>query len=84
MIDSRFTAVGRLEWFNDTSRVDGFDCNIYAATFGVNVTPFPDDAIGQFFKLRPEIRYDYATEAIFNGGEDHNLLTAAIEGVFTF
>lgn len=84
VIDSRFTAVGRLEWFNDTSRVDGFDCNIYAATFGVNVTPFPDDAIGQFFKLRPEIRYDYATEAIFNGGEDHNLLTAAIEGVFTF
>lgn len=78
------TLVGRLEWFNDTSRLDGFDCNIFAATFGVNITPFPDDALGQFLKIRPEIRYDYATEDLFDGGTDQNLLTAAIEAVFTF
>lgn len=83
-VNDYLTAVTRLEWFNDTSRVDGFDCNIYAATFGLNLTPFPNDAVGQFFKLRPEVRYDYATEPTFDGGEERNLLTAAIEGVFTF
>lgn len=77
------TGVVRLEWFNDTSRVEGFDCNIYAATLGVTVTPFPNDNLGQFLKIRPEVRYDYATEPTFDGGDDNNLVTFAIEGVFT-
>jgi hypothetical protein len=78
------TLVTRGEWFNDTQRSEGFDSNIYALTVGVNVTPFPGDSVGQFFRLRPELRYDYATEPLFDGGTEHDVLTFAIEGVFQF
>jgi hypothetical protein len=74
----------RLEWFSDTSRVDGFDTNIYSATLGVTITPFPNDAIGSNLKIRPEIRYDYADEEIYDGGDEHDSITAAISGYFTF
>jgi len=74
----------RLEWFNDTSRLDGFDANIYSATFGVTLTPFPNDTIGSNLKIRPEIRYDYASEAIYDGGDEHDVLSLGISGYFTF
>jgi len=74
----------RLEWFNDTSRLDGFDAHIYSATLGVTITPFPNDSLGSNLKIRPESRYDYASEAIYDGGEEHDVLSLAISGYFTF
>lgn len=74
----------RLEWFNDTSRADGFDNVIYSATLGATITPFPNDEIGQYLKIRPEVRYDYAEEDLYDAGKENDLMTFAISGYFTF
>lgn len=56
--------------------------NVYSATLGLTITPFPTDNIGSNLKIRPELRYDYADKAVFGG--DNNQLTFALEGYFTF
>jgi hypothetical protein len=56
--------------------------NVYSLALGVTITPFPTDNLGSNLKLRPEIRYDYAEDAVFGG--DNNQFTFAIEGYFTF
>lgn len=78
------TGGARLEYFNDTSRLDGLDSVIYSATLGVTLTPFPNDAFGSNLKLRPEIRYDYASEDIFDGGDADHQMTLGLEALFTF
>lgn len=74
----------RLEYFNDTSRVDGFDSILYAATLGATITPFPNDQVGSNLKIRPEIRYDYSKEDLFDGGDEKDLMTVALSAFFTF
>lgn len=56
--------------------------NIYSATVGLTITPFPTDNLGSNLKIRPEFRYDYADQAVFGG--DNNQVTFAIEAYFTF
>jgi hypothetical protein len=34
--------------------------------------------------IRPEVRYDYAQEGIFDGGTDHDQLTFGVDAIFTF
>ncbi len=74
----------RLEWFSDTTRVGGFDSTLYEATLGATITPLADSEVGKNWKIRPEIRWDYAQDDIFNGGADDNQLTAAVETYFAF
>ncbi|MBC7784950.1 MAG: porin [Burkholderiales bacterium] len=74
----------RLEWFEDTSRISGFDSTLYEATLGATITPMAGHAVGQFWKIRPEVRYDYASNDIFNAGTEDSQLTAAIETLFSF
>ncbi|MCS7032503.1 MAG: porin, partial [Phycisphaerae bacterium] len=83
-VNDYLKGVARLEYFNDTQRLDGFDAIIYSATLGVTLTPFPNDAVGKYWKLRPEIRYDHASEDIFDGGEKNRQLTLGLETYFTF
>ena len=78
------SVTGRLEWFDDTDGARGLGTNVYEATVGVTITPFYKDKIMSNLKLRPEVRWDYAQKALFDGGSEHNQFTAAIEGYFTF
>jgi Putative beta-barrel porin-2, OmpL-like. bbp2 len=57
---------------------------LYEATVGVTITPFPNDPYGQFFKIRPELRYDYSTENFFDGFSKHYQVTAAVDAIFNF
>jgi hypothetical protein len=75
---------GRAEWLNDTELAGGFDCNLYEATIGLDIRPFANDRIGRKLRIRPEFRADYAEHAIFDGGDDHLQMTAAIDALFTF
>ncbi len=86
-IDSHFTLNTRLEWYSDDAH--GFpsgapmSANYYAATAGVAIKPFPNDKIFSHLLFRPEIRYDYADRAVFDGGNNHQL-TFSVDALFTF
>ena len=55
---------------------------MYEGTLGVTITPMPSDKIGQNLKIRPEVRMDYAENAILDG--QNSQVTAAIEAYFTY
>lgn len=79
---------GRLEYLYDgqgfrfPTGTNGEGNNVYSAALGLTITPFPTDNLGSNLKIRPELRYDYADQAVFGG--DNNQLTFALEGYFTF
>jgi len=70
----------RAEWFNDkaNARVSNTGANYLAASIGVNYSPLT------WFKLRPEIRYDWADEDVFNGGVDNDQIAIAMDMIVTF
>jgi hypothetical protein len=80
-IDERFTVKGRVEWMHDHDGVRlPMRTDLYGVTLGLTIVPFPNDKWISNLKLRPEIRYDWSPEAVFNG-KDHQL-TASIDAVF--
>jgi hypothetical protein len=83
-LSSMFTLNVRGEWFNDKDGARGLGTNVYEATAGVSIKPFPDNALGSNLVIRPEIRYDYAQDAIFDGGTDHDQVTVGVDAIFTF
>ena len=83
-VNDRFTLNGRAEWFNDDDGSRGIGTSVYEVTLGVTVTPFPNDTIGSNFKVRPEIRWDFADDEIFDGGTDDSQFTLALDAYFTF
>lgn len=72
----------RGEWFNDDNDARGLGTTVYEATAGVTVTPFPSDDLGQNLKIRPEVRWDYAENAIFDG--QNSQFTVGIDAYFTY
>jgi len=38
----------------------------------------------EWFKVRPEIRYDWADENVFNGSVDHDQVAIAMDMILTF
>jgi len=77
----------RGEFFRDEDGVrlgTGFGTNVYEATAGVTVTPFASDEIMQNLKIRPEVRFDYSENKIFDAGTDRYQFTAGIDAYFTF
>ena len=76
-------AIGvRAEWFNDVDSARVGDniigANYFAASIGVNYSPLP------WFKVRPEIRYDWADENVFNGGVNNDQVAIAMDMIVTF
>ena len=75
----------RGEWYRDEQGLTtGVNQTLYEATAGVTITPFPNHPVGQYFKIRPEIRYDYSTADYFDGGTRHDQTTVAIDAIFNF
>ncbi len=83
-VSSYVSATGRLELFDDTDGYRGFDADVYEATLGVTITPLPNDSIGSNLKIRPEVRYDYASERVFDGGTGYGQATFGIDAYFTY
>ncbi len=84
-INDMFTINARGEAYDDN---DGFTLTgtpnvVYEATLGVAIHPLTDD-IGKNLLIRPEVRYDYAQNAFFDGGTDNGQFTAAVDVIFTF
>ncbi|HZZ45032.1 MAG TPA: outer membrane beta-barrel protein [Tepidisphaeraceae bacterium] len=72
----------RGEWFNDQDGARGLGTTVYEGTAGVTVTPFPSDATMSNLKLRPEIRYDYAEDPIFDN--QNSQLSLAMDVIFSY
>lgn len=91
-INSYLQFNGRLEWYRDedgATVTGGPSANLYSATAGVTITPFPNDHLLNGLKIRPELRYDYASKAIFGPnaageGTDFGQLTGALEAYIAF
>ena len=84
-INDMLAAGVRLEWFHDEGGfTTGVDQNLYEATVGLTITPFPQDEIGQNLKIRPEVRYDLSDEDFFDGLTQNDQFTAAVDVIFNF
>jgi hypothetical protein len=81
-VSDMFAINARGEWFNDKDNSRGLGTNVYEATVGVTIKPFANHEIGSNLVFRPEIRYDYAQEGIFDGQNDQ--ITVAADVIFTF
>ncbi|MDB5354745.1 MAG: hypothetical protein JWN24_1198 [Phycisphaerales bacterium] len=87
VLNPMFTLNGRAEWYDDnngfTLGLPGAD-NVYEATLGVAITPFPNSDIGKNLVIRPEVRVDYSDKRFYDGGTDHYQFTAALDAYFVF
>ena len=82
-VDDMWSIAARGEWFNDKDNVRGIGTNVYEATLGVQIKPFHNHELGSNLVIRPEVRYDYAQEGIFDGGQNYQV-TVATDVIFTF
>ncbi len=84
-LDDHISLAGRGEWYRDEEAfTTGVAQSLFEATVGVTITPFPSNPTASFFKIRPEVRYDYATRDYFDGLTKHDQLTAAVDAIFNF
>jgi hypothetical protein len=83
-MNDRVSVNGRVEWFDDNDAARGIGTTVYEGTIGLGITPFPNDKLWSNLRLRPELRWDYGNDPIFDGGTEHNQITAAIDAIFTF
>ena len=82
--DGIYTVVLRGEYFNDSSGGLGFASEVWSATAGVNIVPFPKDEYGKNFMIRPEIRWDYALDTIFDDNMRRTQFTASADLIYKF
>ena len=83
-INDYLSATWRAEWFRDDggSRT-GTSGNFYENTWGVTITPAPNDPVWKNLLLRPELRWDQSDQPAFGGGRDYQL-TLGFDIIFKF
>jgi hypothetical protein len=79
----RYVLQGRIEYFNDIDGARLVDTEIWSATVGLKITPCPNN-IGKNFTIRPEVRWDYSDDELFDGGTKNSQITIACDAIFRF
>jgi hypothetical protein len=76
----------RAEWFADPdgARFGVEDLHALELTLGVSVRPIPDDTYGKGLVIRPEVRVDWASEDVFDNGNDDLQFTFGIDAIYAF
>ncbi|HEY1922019.1 MAG TPA: outer membrane beta-barrel protein [Tepidisphaeraceae bacterium] len=77
----------RGEWYRDQGGfTTGVQANYYEATAGVQIHPLPNDNIFQWLQFRPELRFDYADQRVFNvsSSPEYGQLSAAVDMIMQF
>jgi hypothetical protein len=78
----------RAEYFNDedgarvSAGVKG--AQLAEGTVGLSIRPFANDSLWSNLVIRPEFRWDWSDENVFDDGNDNNQFTAAVDAYFTF
>lgn len=83
-VNDMFAVQARLEWFEDPDGARGLGTTAWEGTLGLNIKPFPNAKYVSGLMFRPEVRYDYANDAIFDGGSDHSQITVGGDVILTF
>ncbi len=83
-ISDMFSPSARVEWFNDVDGYRGLGTNVYEATLGVAIKPLPNDKIGSNLVIRPEVRFDYANDRVYDGGTGYSQATFGVDAIFSF
>ncbi|HMB95268.1 MAG TPA: outer membrane beta-barrel protein, partial [Tepidisphaeraceae bacterium] len=83
-VNDYLTVQARAEYFSDHDGVRGIGTQLYELTGGVSIKPFPKDEYGSGLMLRPEIRYDFANEKVFDGGANDDQCTFGIDALYSF
>jgi hypothetical protein len=83
------TGNARLEYFGDYqgARTGSFgtgedSVDLVGLTLGVAIKPLPDDKWGSGLTIRPEVRVDWASEDVFNDGDDDIQFTFGIDAIY--
>jgi hypothetical protein len=80
--NSYLSATGRGEYFNDHDGARGIGAEVYEATAGLEITPFPTNTYLSTLLFRPEFREDWSGEAAFNG--KYNQASVAADLIYKF
>jgi hypothetical protein len=84
-LTDQVSIAGRLEWYADQGGyTTGLSQNLYEATVGATITPFPHDNLGQNLKFRPELRWDYSDRRYFDDAGKHDQFTFAVDAIYNF
>lgn len=78
------TLVGRAEWFSDGDGEWLIGSEVYSLSGGLIYRPFPTDEIGKNLMIRPEIRWDYCNDEIFDSLSRRSQITLGADLVFAF
>jgi hypothetical protein len=74
----------RAEYFSDHDGLRGTGTEFHEITAGVTIHPFPRHEWFQGLAIRPEVRWDHATDDVFDGGDDDNQITIGGDIIFAF
>lgn len=70
----------RAEWFHDEDGLRTLpDLDLYEFTVGLDVIPFARHELGQNLIIRPEFRYDFSDDEVFDG--DDSQFTFGIDAI---
>jgi hypothetical protein len=84
-INDMMTLNARGEWFDDSDGARGLGTTVWEVTVGLDIRPFTSNRNLATLRVRPEIRWDYANDAIFGGeGNKHDQFTAGVDVIFGF
>jgi hypothetical protein len=73
----------RAEWFHDEDGLRTLPgLNLYEFTVGLDIIPFARNELGQNLIIRPELRYDFSDDEVFDG--DDSQFTFGIDAIFKF
>ena len=80
--NSYLSATARGEYFNDHDGARGLGAEVYEATAGLEITPFPTNTYLSTLLFRPELREDWSGEKAF--GVNNNQTTLAADLIYKF
>jgi hypothetical protein len=74
----------RGEYFSDEDGARGLGAAVYEATIGLDIKPLASDRNFSTLRIRPEVRWDYSNDSIFDGGQDNNQFTFGVDAIIGF
>ncbi len=82
--DSHVSITGRGEYFSDHDGARGIGGEVYEVTVGPEITPMPDNKYLAGLMIRPEFRWDFSGDKLFDAGQKQWQTTVAADVIYKF
>jgi hypothetical protein len=83
-VSDMFAVNARAEYFNDDDGARGLGTSVYEVTLGLDIKPLSSDRNFSTLRIRPEVRWDFSDDSIFDGGNEDSQLTFGVDAIFGF